>query len=135
MSEKGEIKPGKNDPAMDEGKNLEMQGLEYLKDNKPKEAEDSFLNALPLMEKSGDKVGQAYILGNLGNLCFHSQRLDLAEEYYKKSLKLMEANRDIRGVESSLGNLGNIGFYKGEYDEAQKKYLEALKIVEEILTI
>ncbi|MCH8209622.1 MAG: tetratricopeptide repeat protein, partial [Nitrospinae bacterium] len=131
MSEKSKMKSESNEPAKDKGRKIEKQGYEYLKNNKPKEAEDSFLTALALMEKSGDKVGEAYILGNLGNLCFQSKRVDLAEDYYQRSLKLMEANRDIRGVESSQGNLGNIAFYKGEYDEAQKKYLAALKIVEE----
>ena len=118
MDEKEKMSQDNKDSITDEGRKLEQEGLESLKQNKPADAENSFLKALAKMEESGDQMGQAYLLGNLGNLCFQSQRLDQAEAYYNKSMALMEVGKDIRGIESSLGNLANIDFYKENFDEA-----------------
>jgi len=83
------------------------------------------------MEQCGDEQGQAYVQGNLGNLCFQSRRLDKAEEYYSKALTYMEKVNDLRGIESSLGNLGSVLFYKGKLDEADETYKKALKLLEQ----
>ena len=64
-----------------EGRKLENLGYESLQKNNIKEAESSFLAALKEMEKEGDETGQAYVLGNLGNISFQSKQFDKAEEY------------------------------------------------------
>ena len=61
---------------MDDGKKFEKLGYSSLENNNLQEAESHFLKALNLMGKSGDETGQAYVLGNLGNICFQDQRLD-----------------------------------------------------------
>jgi len=115
----------------EEGRKFEKIALDYLKQNNLSEAESNFLQALEHMKQSGDEEGQAYVLGNLGNLCFQSRRLDKAQEYYGKALTYMEKVNDIRGIESSLGNLGSVFFYKGSLDEAEETYKKALKFLEE----
>ena len=93
---------------MSEGRKLEKLGYENLQKNKIQEAESNFLNALKEMEKEGDDSGQAYVLGNLGNICFQSKQFDKAEEFYSRSLTFMEKLKDAKGIESSLGNLGSV---------------------------
>ncbi len=113
---------------MNEGRKYEKLGYENLGKNDLKEAESCFLQALKLMETSGDETGQAYVLGNLGNICFQDKRLDLAEDYYSKSLTLMEQVKDTKGIESSLGNLGSVFFTRGSLDKAEenKAFAESL---------
>ena len=117
--------------ANDEGKNYEQMAYTSLQKKDFKEAETNFLAALKHMEDSGDESGQAYTLGNLGNIYFQRRRWEEARDYYEKSLTLMEKLKDERGIESSLGNLGNVSFYQGELDAAQENYVKALKLVEQ----
>ena len=114
-----------------EGRKFEKIALDYMKQNNLSEAESNFIKALTHMKQSGDEEGQAYVLGNLGNLCFQSRRLDKAEDYYGKALTYMEKVNDPRGIESSLGNLGSVFFYKGNLDKAEATYKKALKFLEE----
>ena len=116
---------------IEEGRKYEKIALDYLKQNNLSEAESNFLQALTHMKQSGDEEGQAYVLGNLGNLCFQSRRLDKAEEYYSKALTYMKKVNDVGGIESSLGNLGSVLFYKGNLEEAEEIYKKALKLLED----
>ena len=116
---------------MSEGRKLEKLGYENLQKNKIQEAESNFLNALKEMEKEGDDSGQAYVLGNLGNICFQSKQFDKAEEFYSRSLTFMEKLKDAKGIESSLGNLGSVYFYKGSFDKAEENYQKAMDIMVE----
>ena len=116
---------------MDEGKKHEKLGYASLKSNNIKEAESHFLKAVELMQSCGDEAGQAYMLGNLGNIYFQGKQLEQAEGYYSQSLALMEKVKDVKGIESSLGNLGSVHFYKGSLDKAEENYQKALKIMEE----
>ena len=117
--------------ANDEGKKYEQMAYASLQKKDFKEAETNFLAALKHMEDAGDEPGQAYTLGNLGNIYFQRRRWDEARDYYQQSLTLMEKLKDERGIESSLGNLGNVSFYQGELDAAQENYVKALKLVEQ----
>ena len=83
------------------------------------------------MEKEGDDAGQAYVLGNLGNISFQGKEFDKAEEFYSRSLTFMEKLKDLKGIESSLGNLGNVYFYKGSFDKAEENYQKAMQIMVE----
>jgi len=105
---------------IEEGRKYEKIALDCLKQNNLSEAESNFLQALKLMEQSGDEQGQAYVQGNLGNLCFQSRRLDKAEEYYSKALTYMEKVNDVRGIESSLGNLGSVLFIRASWTKLMK---------------
>ena len=73
-----------------EGRKLENLGYENLQKNNIQEAENNFLAALKEMEKDGDDAGQAYVLGNLGNISFQGKHFDKAEEFYSRSLTFME---------------------------------------------
>ena len=74
----------------DEGKKYEQMAYTSLQKKDFKQAETNFLTALQHMEDSGDETGQAYTLGNLGNIYFQRRRWDEARDYYEKSLTLME---------------------------------------------
>ena len=116
---------------MDEGRKFEKLGYESLQKNNIQEAETNFLEALKHMEKSGDDSGQAYVLGNLGNICFQSKQFDKAEDFYSRSLTYMEKLNDAKGIESSLGNLGSVYFYQGSLEKAEESYQKALQIMVE----
>jgi len=115
----------------DEGRKYEQMAYASLQKKDFKEAETNFLTALQHMEDAGDESGQAYTLGNLGNIYFQRRKWNEARDYYQKSLDLMEKLKDEQGIESSLGNLGNVNFYQGELDVAQENYVKALKLVEQ----
>ena len=91
----------------------------------------NFLEALKHMEEAGDDTGQAYVLGNLGNICFQSKQYDKAEGFYSRSLTYMEKLKDAKGIESSLGNLGSVYFYQGSLEKAEESYQRALQIMVE----
>ena len=116
---------------IEEGKKYEKIALDCLSQNNLQDAESNFIQALEHMEQSGDEAGQAYVLGNLGNLCFQSRRLDRAEDYYSRALTFMEKVKDPGGIESSLGNLGSVFLYKGKLDEAEGNYKKALRLLEQ----
>ena len=69
---------------MEEGRKFEKLGYESLQKNNIQEAESNFLEALKHMEEAGDDTGQAYVLGNLGNICFQSKQFDKAEGFYSR---------------------------------------------------
>jgi tetratricopeptide (TPR) repeat protein len=114
---------------MNEGRKYEELAYTSLKENKIEEAESHFLHALDIMGQSEDAMGKAYVLGNLGNICFQSQRLEMAEDYYSRSLQLMEKFEDVKGIESSLGNLGSVYLYQGSLEKAEDSYNKALEIM------
>ena len=114
---------------MSEGRKFEKLGYENLQKNNIQEAESNFLEALKEMEKEGDDSGQAYVLGNLGNICFQSKQYDKAEGFYSRSLTFMEKLKDAKGIESSLGNLGSVYFYQGSFDKAEENYQKAMQIM------
>ena len=124
-----------NPAGSNEGRRFEKMGLASLQARKLDEAENHFQSALKHMQTDGDEIGQAYVLGNLGNLFFEQKRLDLAEENYEKSLKLMQKIKDKRGVESSYGNLGNVSLYRNNFEKAREHYQKALRVVEETKNI
>ena len=114
---------------MEEGRKFEKLGYENLQKNNIEEAESNFLEALKHMEKEGDDTGQAYVLGNLGNICLQSKKFEKAEDFYSRSLTYMEKLKDAKGIESSLGNLGSVYFYQGSLEKAEESYLRALQIM------
>ena len=116
---------------MDEGRNFEKLGYENLQKNNIEDAKSNFLEALKHMEKAGDDTGQAYVLGNLGNIFFQSKQFDKAEDFYSRSLTFMEKLKDAKGIESSLGNLGSVYFYQGSLEKAEESYQKALEIMVE----
>ena len=116
---------------MEEGRKFEKLGYESLQKNNIQEAESNFLEALKHMEEAGDDTGQAYVLGNLGNICFQSKQYDKAEGFYSRSLNYMEKLKDAKGIESSLGNLGSVYFYQGSLEKAEESYQRALQIMVE----
>ena len=62
----------------DEGKKYEQMAYTSLQKKDFKEAEINFLTALKHIEDSVDETGQAYTLGNLGNIYFQRRRWDEA---------------------------------------------------------
>ncbi len=124
-----------NPAGNNEGRRFEKMGLASLQEQKLDEAENHFQTALKHMQTEGDEIGQAYVLGNLGNLFFEQKRLDMAEESYEKSLKFMQKIKDKRGIESSHGNLGNVYLYRNNFEKAREHYQKALRIVEETKNI
>ena len=116
---------------IEEGRKYEKIALDCLKENNLSGAESNFLQALTHMKQSGDEEGQAYVQGNLGNLCFQSRRLDKAEEYYGKALAYMEKVNDVRGiVERKLSSNPNLIF--SVQTHPRTKYQDYLLILDQL---
>ena len=53
-----------------------ITGYASLKSNNLQEAASHFQQAAEIMEQTGDEAGRAYMLGNLGNICFQTRHLE-----------------------------------------------------------
>jgi tetratricopeptide (TPR) repeat protein len=83
-------------------------------------------------EAAGNAIGQAGVLGNLGNVYTDKGEWNRAIEFYQKALQTMERLGDPRGMAYSYNNLGIIYRVKGEWDRAIEFHRKALQIRERL---
>ncbi|MHA1738549.1 MAG: tetratricopeptide repeat protein, partial [Candidatus Heimdallarchaeota archaeon] len=87
-------------------------------------ADTNYKNALE--NENEDKMLHSNIVGNLGNLYFKQDKLEIAENYYKVQLKQVQEIPYREGIVKAAGNLAVSLEYQGKDDEA-KKYFELSK--------
>lgn len=66
----------------------------------------------------GARQHEAFFYGRLGDVCFHSGRIDEAWSAMQRALEICRSIRDQEGVAAYLGNLAEIARYRGETGEA-----------------
>ena len=98
----------------------------YKRQSKYAEAKELYERAIPVMQKTGNRRGEAEAYGNLGNVFFSLGEYVKAKEHYEKALAIsMEiGDRDREGT--WYGNLGNVFFSLGEYVKAKEHHEKAL---------
>jgi len=103
-------------------------GRAYINKGQYKLASYNFLEALKLMETSGNVMGQGFYLNNLGALYDLQHNYLKAITYYEKSLQLKESITDSLGIAASSTNLGISYFNLGDYNLATKYHTLAIQI-------
>ena len=98
-------------------------------------AEESHQQALKIHRETGDRLGEAVALGNLG-LVYYLRGgpgdLDRAEEHCKRALEIDAQIGNRRGEAIQLRNLGNVYAVRGELERAEDHHRQALDIHREL---
>ncbi len=125
---------------------LNSLGILYKNNNRMKEAENAFSEALSGYRILSDKNSDAFlpdvasILNNLGNFYRDNQKMPEAEKAYNEALdirrQLAAKNPDasLPNVATTLNNLGEYYRDNNKMPEAEKAYNEALSIQRQLAT-
>lgn len=87
-----------------------------------------FLEALKLMETSGNLLGQSFYLNNLGAMYDLQKNYQMSLEYYKKALKIKFKLQNDYSIAASLTNLGITYYNLGDLDQALDHHQKAYEI-------
>lgn len=93
-------------------------------------AEELFLEALDATRKTGDRVHECTVLGNLGLLAKKRGDTRKAMEYTDSSIELATRCRNNRTIATSLVNKTNLQRMAGDLQGAMKSAQESLRISE-----
>ena len=105
---------------------------ELREQNKPKQARDTYLQILALLDEDENLRIRAAIYNNLGALAANRGNLDQAEDYYNDSLETRKHLGDQRGAADTYHNLGNIARQRGDFTSATVWYRESLALRESL---
>jgi len=83
---------------------------------------------LAIRRKTGNPIGIARALNNLGLCLLYEARYAEARPVLEESLELKREAKDVRGIAQSLGNLGMIAFKEGDLERADLLQTECLEI-------
>ena len=108
------------------------KGIEQSKVSQFREALQSWQKALTIYREIGDRQGEAYSLGNLGNVYQHLGDYKKAIQYHQQSLAIKREIGDRQDEAGSLGNLGIAYNYLGDYQKAIENFQQSLAIKQEI---
>lgn len=86
--------------------------------------------ALAAARRTGDHLGQAVILRNLGQVHLYQDSYDAAHAAFSEAADLFRKAGDDRGVAIALAGQGSVQRILGEYDEAIGHCHEALELFE-----
>jgi tetratricopeptide (TPR) repeat protein len=84
--------------------------------------------SVALYEDTGDLVGQANALNNLGIACKESGDWDAAMDCFKRALELDEELGNVHDVAKVTNNLGNVLLQRGQLDGAAQAYHKSLDL-------
>ncbi len=118
--------PGVKAAALQEMARLDMIRHDY------ESARQKLLESLRLMQKLGDRSGEAVVLFNLAGISMEKGDYALADQEFQKALILARENGDRISEASILHSLGLIDSNGGEKEKAWGNFKEALRIFQEI---
>ncbi|MEO1348896.1 MAG: tetratricopeptide repeat protein, partial [Cyanobacteria bacterium J06635_15] len=88
--------------------------------------------SLDIARQIGDRQGEAYSLGNLGNAYYSLGDYPRAIDFHQQSLDIARQISDRQGEAYSLGNLGNAYYFLGDYPRAINFHQQSLDIARQI---
>ncbi len=103
-------------------KGMNMQALCYKEKGSLNKAEETLNSALELA--SG--MNKAYVLNNLGEVCFLRGQIEKSITYFEKSLALKVVITTMSKQLSTIGNLGSVYLKQGKLNAAEKVLLQVL---------
>jgi tetratricopeptide (TPR) repeat protein len=105
--------------------------IEELRDPVRKVQVPRWTQAVAVARRRGDRRGEGWALGNLGNAFLDLGEARQAISYHKQHLAIEQEIGDRRGAGMALGNLGNAFLDLGEAHRAAAYYEQALVITRE----
>ena len=115
-------------------KALNCLGIIARYENKLKEADIHFTEALEIAKVIGDKWHIAYVLNNLGITAYTRRHFEAAKLHYTESLRLARELGDKLVIAYALNNLGKTANQQGLREEAQRYYTESLRLTRDFST-
>nr|MBC7612977.1 tetratricopeptide repeat protein [Pseudopedobacter sp.] len=108
-----------------------VQGIGYYYINQRDTALNYYQTALSIYKAIDDKLGEAKVSNNIGNLWLEID-YDEALKYYTNTLRIAQKYKVKDLVAGSYLNIGNMYFRKKSYSVAMKNYEKSSKIFNEI---
>jgi tetratricopeptide (TPR) repeat protein len=96
-------------------------------------AQPKLLESLQLMQRLGDRTGEAVVLFNLASLFLEKGEIALADQEFQKALTLAREIGDRIGEATILHSLGLIYSNAGDRELAWNNFEAALRIFQEII--
>lgn len=96
--------------------------------NENDKAIEEYRLALEIVERTGDRIGKAYNLGNIGYVLQKKGELKESKHYMVKAINMMLKEEDDVGLSDALNILGNIHLREGAIESAYKEFLKAYYI-------
>jgi len=91
-----------------------------------------YRRALELFQKTHDRWGESFALGNLGYIHCRVGRYEQARQYYRRDLRICREIGDRRGQSWTLDNLSLLAYRQGRYADARQYGQQALQFAQEI---
>ena len=95
-------------------------------------AQDSLSQALEITRATGDPVGEASVLRDMGKLSAANGDSHEAIDFLQQSLSLARAINDLQGERDALINLAQTEREGNNLSEARRYHEEALKLTESL---
>lgn len=108
-----------------------MMGISKYYTNESSSAVAYYLNALSIYKQEKNKLGQAKVYNNIGNLYIWAD-YDKALDYFNEALKLSESLNDPELSANLFLNIGNIHLRKKNYQTALRFYENGDKLYKKI---
>lgn len=115
----------------------EDMGRRFLHFNRYGEAEDHYRHALKrhekvaVLEESRKQLVTAYLLHQLGRVCFEQQNWSSAEAFFLKAVKLEDMYGSLADRAATRHELGHVKRKRGDLAGAASHYEKALRLYEE----
>jgi tetratricopeptide (TPR) repeat protein len=88
--------------------------------------------ALTFYRLSGDRLGESYVLNNLGDLYAQQEHWAQATAMYERSLSIKREIGDRAGESENLQGIGELLLRQGRWQEASQLFAQALRLRQEI---
>ncbi len=106
-------------------KALQVRGIIQRGQGNLFEAINDLEDSLKAFEEIHDRIGIAYVTGELGIVYYYQNQFHKALENYQRALDLCEARRDMRGAVIGHFNVGDILLQDMQYDAAIEELQQA----------
>ncbi|MCL1469485.1 CHAT domain-containing protein [Argonema antarcticum] len=107
-------------------------GIEQCNKSLFNDALESLQQALTIYRKIGNRQGEAFSLGDLGNAYYSLGEFQIAIDYHQQCLTIAREIRNRQGEAFSLGNLGSAYCSLGQYQLAINYHQQLLAIARKI---
>lgn len=108
---------------------LKEEGLALFRRGMHDEALSKFEAAAHAFGESGDDVGRAEALNNIGVVQRVRRNWDAAEEALKEAIELLGKAGDDNRLGQALGNMGDFYAFRGQTDEAARYYSDGAELM------
>jgi tetratricopeptide (TPR) repeat protein len=88
--------------------------------------------AMPLYQKVGDMLREAFCIKGLGDIALRRSDLDGARARYEQAMPLYQKVGSLRGQANCIYRLGDVALRLSDHDGAHARYEQALKLYQKV---